>query len=132
MPWCVSPWVYPVWTCLVSWTRMAISFTILGNFSTIVSSSISHDLSYCVLLGLLWFECWGIWYCPRGLWSCPHFFYLFIFSFLLSASFISIILSSTSLILSSASVILLFVPSRVFFYLIYCIIHYILTLFYLF
>ena len=50
------------------------------------------------------------------------------FFFFLSVSFISTILSSTSLILSSASVILLLVPSSVF-YLIYCIIHYILTVF---
>ena len=46
------------------------------------------------------------------------------FSFFFSASFISTILSSTSLILSSASVILQLVPSRVFFSLSYCIIHY--------
>ena len=49
-----------------------------------------------------------------------------------SDSFISTILSSTSLVLSSASIILLLVAPRVFFYLIYCIIHYILTLFYFF
>ena len=49
-------------------------------------------------------------------------FILIRFSFFLSDSLISTILSSTSLILSSASLILLFVPSRVFFYLIYCII----------
>ena len=54
-----------------------------------------------------------------------------LFFFFLSHSFISTILYSTSLILSSASIILLFVASRVFF-LIYCIIHYILTLFYFF
>ena len=44
-------------------------------------------------------------------------FLLIRFSFFLSVSFISTIVSSTS-------VILLLVPSRVFFYLIYCIIHY--------
>ena len=44
-------------------------------------------------------------------------------SFFLSALFISTILFSTSLILSSGSVILLLVPSRMFFYVIYCIIH---------
>ena len=54
------------------------------------------------------------------------------FSFFLSDSFISTILSSISLILSYASVILLFVASRVFSDLTYCIIHYILTLFYFF
>jgi len=42
--------------------------------------------------------------------------------------FISTILSSTSLILSSGFLILLLVLSRVFFNLIYCIIHYILTI----
>ena len=45
-------------------------------------------------------------------------------SFFLSASFISTILSSTSLTLSFDSIILLLVPSRVFFYLIYCITHF--------
>ena len=54
-------------------------------------------------------------------------FLLIRFSFFLSDLFISTILSSISLILPSASVILLFVASRVF--LIYCVIHYILTLF---
>ena len=53
------------------------------------------------------------------------------FSFFLSDSFICTILSSNSLILSSATVILLFVSLSVF-YFIYCIIHYILTLFYFF
>ena len=56
----------------------------------------------------------------------------FVFSFFLSDSFFSIILCSTSLIVSSASVILLFVASRVLFDLTYCVIHYILTLFYFF
>ena len=50
--------------------------------------------------------------------------------FFLSASFISTVLSSTSLILHFGSIILLLVSSRVFFYLIYCIIHYILTFFF--
>ena len=40
MSWGVSPWVYPVWTLWVSWTWVAISFPILGKFSTIISSSI--------------------------------------------------------------------------------------------
>ena len=53
----------------------------------------------------------------------------FRFSFFPSDSLISTILSSNPLILFSTSVILLFGASRVFFYLIYCIIHYILTLF---
>ena len=45
----------------VSWTWVIISFPIPGKFSTIISSSISHGLSFCLpLLGLLWFECWGV------------------------------------------------------------------------
>ena len=59
----------------VSWTWVIISFPILGKFSTIISSSIFLWSFFCLLLlGLLWFECWGIWHCPIGLWSCPHFF----------------------------------------------------------
>ena len=59
-------------TLWVSWTSVAISFPILGEFSTQV---FSHGLSFCFpLLGLLWFECWGVWHCLRGLWGCPHFF----------------------------------------------------------
>ena len=53
-------------------------------------------------------------------------FLLIRFYFFLSGSLISTFLSSTSLILSSASLILLLVPFRLFFNLIYCIIHYIL------
>ena len=42
MSWCVSPWVYPVWDslCLLNLT---ISFSMLGKFSTIISS---ENLSY--------------------------------------------------------------------------------------
>ena len=29
---------------------------------------------FCLLLGLQWFKCWGVWHCLRGLWGCPHFF----------------------------------------------------------
>ena len=47
-------------TLWVSWIWVAISFPILGKFSTIISSGISHGLSFCLLLGLLWFECWGV------------------------------------------------------------------------
>jgi len=41
-------------TLWVSWTRVIISFPILGKFSTIISSSIFYGLSFCLLLlGLL-------------------------------------------------------------------------------
>ena len=111
----------------VSWTWVIISFPILGKFSTIVSSSIfswpfflssSSGTPMIQILGHLTLS-------QRSLRLSS--FLLILFSFFLSASFISTILSSTSLILSSASIILLLVPSRVFFYLVYCIIHYILT-----
>ena len=61
------------WTLQVSWTWVPISFLIVGKFSTIISSSF-FSWSFCLLLGLLWFECWGIWHCPRRLWGCPYFF----------------------------------------------------------
>ena len=40
---CLELWIYENW--------VAISLLILAKFSTIISSS--------VILGLLWFECWG-------------------------------------------------------------------------
>ena len=62
-------------TLCVSWTWVIISIPILGKFSTIISSSIFSWSFFClILLGLLWFEWWGIKHCPRGLWGYPHFF----------------------------------------------------------
>ena len=62
-------------TLWVSWIWVAIYFPILGKFPTIISWSIFSCLSFCLLLmALLWFECCGVWHCPRGLWGCPHFF----------------------------------------------------------
>ena len=129
MSWGVSCWVYPFGTLWVSWTWVAISFPILGKFSTIISSSIFS---------------WPFFLCSS---SVTHDLNVGVFdivpevsevvlisfkSFFLSASFISTILSSTSFILSSTSVILLVVPSRVFF-ICYCIIHYFfISLFYSF
>ena len=42
-------------TLWVSWTLLAISFPILGRFSTIIEypQVFSHGLSFCLLLGLL-------------------------------------------------------------------------------
>ena len=119
-------------TLCVSWTWVIISFPILGKFSTIISSSIfswsfflssSSGTPMIQMLGYLSLS-W------RSLRLSS--FLIIHFSFFLSDSFISTILSSSSLILSSASVILLFVASRVLFDLTYCVIHYILTLFYFF
>ena len=100
-------------TLWVSWTWVAISFPILGKFSTIISSSVfpwpfflsSSGTPMIQMLGCLTLS-------QRSLRLSS--FLLIPFSFFLSASFISTILSSTSLIRSSPSVILLLVPSRVF------------------
>ena len=118
------------WALWVSWTWVIISFPTLGKFSTLITSSIfsssfflssSSGTPMIQMLGHLTFS-------QRSLRLSS--FLLIHFSFFLSVSFTSTILSSTSLILSSASVILLLVPSRVFFYLTYCVIHYILTLYF--
>ena len=45
-------WVFCTW--------VAISFPILESFSTVISSSIFSWPFFCLLLGLLWFECWGV------------------------------------------------------------------------
>jgi len=101
-------------TLWVSWMWVIISFSILGTFSTIISSSIvswsfflssSSGTPMIRMLGHLILS-W------RSLRLSS--FLLIHFSFFLSDSFISTILSSTSLILSSASIILLYIPSRVF------------------
>ena len=98
-------------TLWVSWTWVAISFPILGKFSTIISSSIfswsfflssSSGTPMIQMLGHLTLS---------QMYLRLSLFLLILFSFFLSASFVSTILSSTSLILSSASVILLLVPS---------------------
>ena len=132
MSWCVLPWPYAFWDSLGFWDLGDYFFPILGNFSTIISSSIflwsfflpsSSGTPMLQMLGHLILS-----------WRSLRFssFLLIRFYFSSSDSFISTILSSTWLILCSASVILVLVASRVFFDLIYCFIHYILTLFYLF
>ena len=92
-------------TLWVSWTRVTISFPILGKFSTIISSSIfswpfflssSSGTPMIRMLGHLTLS-------QRS--QRLSSFLLILFSFFLSISFISTIISSTSLILSSASVI---------------------------
>ena len=116
-----TPWV--------SWTWVIISLPNLGNFSTIISSIFSW--SFFLSSGTPMIQMLRhLTLSQRSLRLSS--FLLIHFSFFLSDSLISTILSFTLLILSSASIILLLFPSRVFFNLIYCIIHYILTLFYFF
>ena len=96
----------------VSWTLVAISFPILGKFSTIISSSIFSCPFFLSSSGtpmILILRCLTL--SQRSLRLSS--FHLILFSFFPSASFISTILSSTTLSLSSASLILLLVPSRV-------------------
>ena len=130
MSWGFSPWVYPVWDFL--------GFSDLGGyFLPHFREEFNYYLLKCFLMAFLspssgtpMIQMLGhLTLSQRSLRLSS--FLLIRFSFFLSDSFISTNLSSTSLILSSASVILLFVASRVF-YLIYYIIHYILTLFYFF
>jgi len=93
-----------------SWTWVAISFHILGLlffFFLLLSPKIFfHALSLCLLLlGYLWFECWGICIVPEVSKTV-------LISF--SSIFFIPFLSSSLLIYSSASVTLLLVPSRAF------------------
>ena len=132
MSWGVSPWVYPVWDSLGFLDLGDYFLPILGKFSTIISSSIfSWPFFLSFSSGTPMIRMLGHFTLSQ---RCLRLslFLLIHFCFFLSASFSSTILSSTSLILSSASVILWLIPSKVFFYFIYCIIHYILTLFYYF
>ena len=100
-------------TLWVSWTWVAISFPILGKFSTIISSSIfSQSFFLFSSTGTPMIQMLGHFTLSQRSLRLSSFL-LILFSFF-SVSFISTILSSTSLILSSASVILLLVPSRVF------------------
>ena len=98
-------------TLWVSWTWVAISFPILGNFSTI------NLLKYFLMAFLFVLFFWDSYDLNIVVFNIvPEVSEVFLISFdsfFLSASFISTILSFTSFILFSASVILLLVPSRV-------------------
>ena len=130
MPWGVSSWVYPIWNSLCF---LDLGDYFLPHFREVFNY---YLLKYVLMVFLFVFFFWDSYDSNVGtfntvlevseivLISFNSFFFCF-----LSDSFISTILSSVLLILSSASVILLFVASRVFFYVIYCITHYILTLF---
>ena len=131
MSWGVSPWVYPVWNSLcfldlggsfLPHFREVFNYYLLKDFLMVFLSSSSGTPIIRMLEHLTLSQ--------RSLKLSS--FLLIRFSFFLTDSFISAILSSISLILSSASIILLFVASRLFLISFYCIIHYILTLFYFF
>ena len=114
MSWCVSPWVYLVWILCISWSWLTISFSMLGKFSTIISSKIfSYPFFFSsssssgtpiiqILVSLRWFL--------RSLRLSSALFILF--TLVCSLAIISTLLSS--LIRSSASDILLLIPYGVF------------------
>ena len=47
-------------TLWVSWTWVIISSPFQGSFQLLSPPVFSHGLSFCLLLGLLWFRCWGV------------------------------------------------------------------------
>ena len=66
-------------TLCASWTWLTIYFSMLGKFSTIISSKFfSYPFFFSSSSGTPIFECWYIWYCPRGLWDYPQFFSFFL------------------------------------------------------
>ena len=99
MSWCASSWVYPVWDCLGFLDLVAISFSILGKFLTIISSNIfSSAFLLSSSSGMPMIQILGVFnIVPEVSEAVLISFY----PFLCSASFISTILSSISLILSS-------------------------------
>ena len=97
-----------------SWTWLTISFSLLGQFLTIISSKIfSYPFFYSSSSGtpIIWMLVHLI-LSLRPLRLSSVLFILF--TLVCSSEVISIILSSNSLICSSASYILLLLPSRVF------------------
>ena len=128
MSWGVSPWVYHVWNSL--------GFLDLGDYFLLHFREVFkyYLLKDFLMVFLFVFFFWDSYDSNVGVFNIvPEVSQIVLISFNSFLFFSSLIhlflpfLSSTSLILSSASIILLFVPSRVFFYLIYCIIHNILT-----
>ena len=118
-------------TLWVSWTWVAISFTTLGKFSTIISSIIfSCPFFLSSSYGTLMIQMLGhLTLSQRSLRLST--FLLILFSFFLSASFIYTILSSISLILSCACYSTVGSLQSAFDFS-YCFIHYWLALLYFF
>ena len=114
MPWCVSPWIYPVWDFLC--------------FLDLIDSLLSHIrevfnynlFKYFPSPFLFLFFFWDPYNSNVGVFNVvPEVsetvsILFFLFSLFCSVVVISTILSSRSLILSYASVILLLIPSREF------------------
>ena len=108
MSWHVPPWVYPVWDSCTSWNWLTISFSMLGKFSTIISSKIfSYPFFFSSSSNVVASDI--VPEVSETVLSSFHYFTLFC-----SSEVVSTILSSSSLICSSASDILLLTPSRIF------------------
>ena len=102
-------------TLCTSWTWVTISFSMLGKFSTIISSSIflRHFLFLFFICDPYNLNVGALNVVPEVSETVLISFHLF--SLFCSTTVISTILSSSLLICSSASVILLLIPSSVFF-----------------
>ena len=99
-------------TLPASWTWLSISFSMLGKFSTIISSKIfSYPLFFSSGIPIIQMLVHSILF-QRSLRLSLVLFILF--TLFCSLEVISTILSSSSLIRSSASDILLLIPSRLF------------------
>ena len=115
MSWCVSPWAYPVWDSLhlLRLDRL-ISFSMLGKFSTIISSKIfSYPFFFSSSSGTPIIQMLvRLMLSQRSL--KPSSVLLILFTLFCSSEVISTISSLSSLICSYASDILLLIPSRIF------------------
>ena len=129
MSWGVSPWVYPVWDSL---GFLDLCSYFLPHFREVFS----YYLFEYFLMALLFVFFWDSYDSNVVVFTLSQrslrlsSFLLILFSFFLSASFISTILSSISLIFCLHYSTVGSLQSV--FDLIYCIIHFYLTLFYFF
>ena len=101
-------------TVFASWIWLTISFSVLGKFSTMISSKIfSYPFFFSSSSGTPMIQMWvHLILSQRSLRLSSVLFILF--TLVYSSEVISTILSSSSLLHSSASDILLLIPSRVF------------------
>ena len=114
MVWLISPWIYPVWDSLCLLDLIDYFLSMLGKFSTLISSKIfscpfiSFSSSGTPIIQMLVHLILSLRYLRLSSVLC------ILFTLFCSSEVISTILSSSSLIHSSASGILLLIPSRVF------------------
>ena len=77
MSWGVSPWVYPVWDSGFLGLVWLFPSPFWRRFQLLSPRVFSHGFSFFLLiLGLLWFYCWGISHCHRVPLVCHYFKYV--------------------------------------------------------